>query len=165
MDANAFRHFYEYHFAENRKMWERNVASLSQDHFVDEVEYSRGSVRNQVVHMMSADNYWFSGLRGEVMPPDLDPTQFEDRVVIRSHWDKVEQDMRKYLDGLQDEMLLKHPLKEGIDQALITWQILLHVVNHGTDHRAQVLRVMHDFGSDTKEQDYIFYVFDNLKLP
>ena len=23
MNANAFRHFYDYHFAENRKIWDR----------------------------------------------------------------------------------------------------------------------------------------------
>jgi uncharacterized damage-inducible protein DinB len=71
--------------------------------------------------------------------------------------------MRQYLAELSDEMLSKHPLKEGIDQALTTWQILLHVVNHGTDHRAQVLRALHDFGAETKEQDFIFYVFDQIE--
>jgi uncharacterized damage-inducible protein DinB len=165
MDANAFGHLFEYHFAENRKMWEQNIATLSQEHFLQDVHYSRGSVRNQVVHMMSADRYWFRGLCGEVMPNDFDPAQFADRAAIRAQWDSVEKEMRQYLAGLSDEMLTKHPLKEGIDQALTTWQILLHVANHGTDHRAQVLRVLHDFGCDTKEQDYIFYVFDHLKLP
>jgi uncharacterized damage-inducible protein DinB len=35
------------------------------------------------------------------------------------------------------------------------------VVNHGTDHRAQILRLLHDFGVNTTGQDYIFYVYDN----
>ena len=38
-------------------------------------------------------------------------------------------------------------------------ETLLHVVNLGTDHRAQVLRVLHDLGADTRYQDYIFYVY------
>jgi len=37
--------------------------------------------------------------------------------------------------------------------------VLLHVVNHGTDHRAQLLRVLNDLGVNTEYQDYIFYVY------
>jgi len=41
-------------------------------------------------------------------------------------------------------------------------QVLLHVVNHATDHRAQLLRVLHDLGVKTTSQDHIFYVYDKL---
>ena len=33
MNADAFRHFYEYHFAENRMIWERYIAQLSDEQF------------------------------------------------------------------------------------------------------------------------------------
>jgi uncharacterized damage-inducible protein DinB len=59
-------------------------------------------------------------------------------------------------------MLFARPIKEPEDDKdLIVWQVLLHVVNHGTDHRAQILRQLNDLGVETKWQDYIFYVFDN----
>jgi uncharacterized damage-inducible protein DinB len=41
------------------------------------------------------------------------------------------------------------------------WQVLLHVVNHGTDHRAQTLRLLNDLGIKTVSQDYIFYAYDH----
>ncbi len=31
MNADAFRHFYDYHFVENRKLWESYVTALSYD--------------------------------------------------------------------------------------------------------------------------------------
>jgi uncharacterized damage-inducible protein DinB len=37
----------------------------------------------------------------------------------------------------------------------------LHVGNHGTDHRAQLLRLLNDLGVKTASQDYISYVYDN----
>ena len=49
--------------------------------------------------------------------------------------------MRDYLAELRDEMLFDKPL-EGEDKDLILWQVLLHVANHGTDHRAQLLRLL-----------------------
>ncbi len=37
------------------------------------------------------------------------------------------------------------------------WQVLLHLGNHGTDHRAQVLRALQAFGAPTFDQDFILY--------
>jgi uncharacterized damage-inducible protein DinB len=67
--------------------------------------------------------------------------------------------MREYLTALRDDMLNQKPL-DGEDKDLILWQVLLHVVNHGTDHRAQLLRLINDLGVKTVSQDYIFYVYD-----
>ena len=68
MNADAFRHFYNYHFAENRKIWDSYITSLTQEQFTQNQNYSYGSVRNQIVHLMSVDEAWFSGLRGGETP-------------------------------------------------------------------------------------------------
>jgi uncharacterized damage-inducible protein DinB len=162
LNANAFRHFYNYHFTENRKMWDSCIALLSYEQFTQNVNYSHGSVRDQVVHLMNVDDAWFSGLRGVENPESFNPATFDDRKIIRAHWDSVEQNMRDYLAKLQDEMLFEKPFTDGEDKDLILWQVLLHVANHGTDHRAQLLRLLNDLGVKTTSQDYIFYVYDNL---
>jgi uncharacterized damage-inducible protein DinB len=162
MNANAFRHFYAYHFAENRKIWDRDIAPLSHEQFTRPVDYSHGSVRDQIVHLMSTDEVWFSGLRGVEFPEPFESADSDDRNLIRERWDLVEQNMREYLANLRDDMLSEKPFTEGEDKDLLLWQVLLHVVNHGTDHRAQLLRVLHDLGVETESQDYIFYVYDNL---
>ncbi len=161
MNADAFRHFFNYHFSENRQTWDKYVMSLSQEQFTQPVNYSIGSVRDQIVHLISVDDIWFSPLRGLEVPAWLNPADFDDRQVIRAHWDNLEQNMRDYLATLRDDMLVEKPFAEGEDKDLILWQVLLHVVNHGTDHRAQMLRLLHDLGVKTVSQDYIFYVYDN----
>ena len=159
MNANAFRHFYDYHFAENRSLWDSYIVSLSFEQFTQAVGYSHGSVRDQVLHLMNVDDAWFSGLRGIENPDSYNPADFDDREIIRTHWDKVEKNMREYLANLQEEMLSEKPFADGEDKDLILWQVLLHVANHGTDHRAQLLRVLNDMGVKTTSQDYIFYVY------
>ena len=161
MNADAFRQLYDYHFSENRKIWDTYILPLSQEQFTQPVDYSVGSVCNQIVHLMNVDDIWFSPLRGLDIPEWLDPADFEDRSVIRAHWDNVEQSMRDYLAKLRDEMLFEKPFPEGEDKDLILWQVLLHVVNHGTDHRAQLLRVLNDLGVKTGPQDFVFYVYDH----
>jgi uncharacterized damage-inducible protein DinB len=163
MNAQAFRHFYAYHFAENRKIWDNYITFLSDEQFTQHVGYSHGSIRDQIVHLMSVDEVWFSELRGVEPSELLPPAHSDDRKIIRAHWDSVEQRMRDYLAELRDDMLFDKPIEEPEeDKDLIVWQVLLHVVNHGTDHRAQLLRLLNDLGVKTTSQDYIFYVYDHL---
>ena len=162
MNADAFRHFYEYHFSQNRKIWERYVTPLPHEQFIQPAGYSHGSVRDQIIHLMSVDEVWFSELRGVEPSEPFPSATVDDRKLIRAHWDGVEQSMCEYLAELRDDMLFDQPIKEPEeDKDLIVWQVLLHVVNHGTDHRAQLLRLLNDLGVETAYQDYIFYVYEH----
>lgn len=162
MNAAAFRHFYDYHFTENRTIWDRYITQLSYEQFTQPMGYSLGSVRDQIVHLMSVEEIWFSELRGVEPSEPLPPATVDDRASMRAHWDRIEQSVRAYLAELPDELLFVKPIQEPEeDRNLIVWQVLLHVVNHGTDHRAQLLRLLNDLGVKTVSQDYIFYVYDN----
>ncbi len=88
MNANAFRHFYDYHFTENRKIWDRYVTPLSHEQFTQHVDYSHGSVRDQIVHLMSVDDYMVQRIARRRNPGRLNPAHFDDRESIRAHWDK-----------------------------------------------------------------------------
>lgn len=164
MDASAFRHFYDYHFSENRKLWESCVSSLSDEQFTRSANYSHGSVRDQVVHLIRTDAVWFGDLRGRAIPEPPNLGESHDRDGIRAFREVVEGMMREYLVGLQDDKLHTKPLS-GEDKDLLLWQVLLHVANHGTDHRAQILRILSDLGVKTSSQDYIFYVYDHPWRP
>lgn len=163
MNADAMRQFYNYHFAMNRFVWNTFVMPLTQEKFVQPSDYSVGSVRNQVVHMLTVDDNWFNEVRGIDFAEWLPDITTDDRDEIRATWDKVEQKMRDYLATLTDEMLTEKPVAEGEDKDLILWQILLHVANHGTDHRAQLLRQLNDLGVATMAQDYVFYLYDQAQ--
>ncbi|NJN83201.1 MAG: hypothetical protein HC802_13565 [Caldilineaceae bacterium] len=112
MNANAFRHFYEYHFTENHNLWDSYITQLSPVQFTQDASYSHGSVRDQIVHLMSVDEAWFSGLRDVEFPEPFPPADFDDRENIRAYWDNVEQAMRHYLAQLQDDMLFTKPIED-----------------------------------------------------
>ena len=160
MFADAVRHLLDYHVAENRSAWDTYVAPLSDEDFTREAAYSHGSVHNQVVHLMNVDEAWFSDLGAVALARGPDPDTL-DRAGIRARWDEIERQQRAWLAGLTDEALGQKPIAEGEDKDLLLWQILLHVANHGTDHRAQLLRLLNDLGVKTTSQDYIFYVYDH----
>jgi uncharacterized damage-inducible protein DinB len=162
MDMRAFRQFYDYHFAENQKILTAYLPQLTEDQFNQDCHYSHGSVHHQIFHLLNVDDAWFSGLRDEPYPDQLSPQDFASPHALRSYAQQVEQKMRDYLESLTDEKLLEKPLPNNDeDKDLLLWQVLLHVVNHGTDHRAQILRQLNEFGVQTGPQDYIFYVYQN----
>jgi uncharacterized damage-inducible protein DinB len=161
MNAAAFRQLYDYHFSENRKLW-GYIIQLTPEQFSQEASYSRGSVRDQVIHLMDCDDTWFSELAGVEPFEPIPADPLDNREIIRARWDSLEQKLRGYLAELRDDMLFSTPIVEPEeDKDLIVWQVLLHVVNHGTDHRAQILRQLNDLGVQTSYQDYIFHIFEH----
>jgi uncharacterized damage-inducible protein DinB len=161
MNASSFRHLYDYHFTINRKIWDTCIVPLTDEQFTRPSDYSVGSVRNQVVHMLNIDDRWFSGLRGAEVPGFINPLDYPEREGVRQKWDSVEADMRAYLAELRDDMLFSQPFA-GQNDPTELWQILIHVANHGTDHRAQLLALLHQLGVDTRPQDYIYFVWGKL---
>ena len=142
-------------------LW-KHASALSEEQFSRHVPYSRGSVRDQILHLIWTDDAWFSQLRGVALegPPGAGPAP--DRAAIRARWDAVEEDMRGYLAALRDDMLFTRPFPDHPeDKDLVLWQVLLHVGNHGTDHRAQTLRLLKDLGVDTRSQDYVFHAYSH----
>jgi uncharacterized damage-inducible protein DinB len=158
MNADAFRYLYDYHFSENRKLLayaaQLSIAQLTQPH-----PYSLGSVRDHLVHLMSVDDGWFGALRGAPPSAWLVAADFTDCDAIQAHWVGVEARMRGFLATLRDDQLT-HLLADE-DGDLPYWRVLLHVANHGTDHRAQALRLIHDHGIKTGPQDLVFYAYDH----
>jgi uncharacterized damage-inducible protein DinB len=80
------------------------------------------------------------------------------RSETRQYGDTVETMMRDYLGTLSDDMLPTKPIVLEDTADMTVWQALWHVVNHATDHRAQVLRLLNDMGIETGAQDYVFHV-------
>lgn len=157
MNADDFRKLFEYHFAANRKVWDQCVTGLTDEQYTRALDYSVGSVRNQAVHLYNIDDRWFSGLRGQEVPRFLNPVHFPRRDTLRQRWDETETAMRAYLTALSDD-----DLEHVIFEPLKVWEVLFHVLNHGTDHRAQLLAALHQLGAATFPQDYVFFAWGKL---
>jgi uncharacterized damage-inducible protein DinB len=143
-----------YNYAGHARLWD-SIMQLTEEQFVAEIAYSHGSVRNHIVHCTGVDGRWLRGLRGEPDARSYQPaaSAYRTREEARQLWDSVAADVTSYVAGLTDAELVA--VARGMNEP--RWQILTHIVNHGTDHRAQLLRVLHDFGAPTFDQDLIFY--------
>jgi uncharacterized damage-inducible protein DinB len=150
---------WDYNYWGHHKMWDW-VMAISEEDFRRPVDYSLGSVHAQVVHVMWAEDLWFSRIH-QLPLPTYTPDDFPTRDVIRAHWDGVEQRWRKYLVQLTPEDLTRtyeYTTSSGETFSRVLGHNLLHIVNHGTDHRAQIFRLLHDYGVNTDAQDFEYYL-------
>jgi uncharacterized damage-inducible protein DinB len=61
-------------------------------------------------------------------------------------------------EGLRDDMLNGQPFMALDGDPILLWQVLLHVANHGTDHRAHILVLLEELGVKTFGQDYAYFI-------
>ena len=163
MNADDIRDLLQYNYDMHRRLWDC-IAHLTDAQYVTETGYSLGSVRNHMVHVMGVDERWLARVQGMALPPRVEYASFPTRAVTHTYWNNVEARMRAFARSVDDTTLQQTiqydmPHRGGVKVNRV-WEILAHVVNHGTDHRAQVLALLHGFGAPTLEQDFILYLWD-----
>ncbi len=147
--------FFQYHVSLNKKLRD-SIQSVSDDQFLQDVAYSHGSLRHQVIHMANSTRMWLSSFKEEPKPERLSAINYTTCQQALQAWEQAEQELMEYIMSLNETDMT------GQAKGFLgpNWQALLHLANHNTDHRAQMLRVLHDFGAPTFDQDMIFYVWD-----
>jgi uncharacterized damage-inducible protein DinB len=157
LNSSVIQKLYTYHFTLNRRLWERGITQLTDEEFVRSLGYSIGSIRNQIVHMMSVDRRWFARLEQQDVPSRLVYDDLPDRVSVRQAWDEIETSMQLYLNDIVDQDLIETVTYLTSRRGLMSdprWRIMVHVVNHGTDHRAQTMAMLYMLGKPIDlEQD------------
>lgn len=156
------RTFFEYHYWAFEHVWEC-IMQLTDQQFAQEINYSTGSIRGLVLHTMSATRRWIERFEGSPLSAHPDLTDYPTRQSVKKEWNVARTQVQNYLHNLSEEKLdqIVHwelPNRNlSADQPL--WQVLLHVANHTTDHRAQILALLNQrFNIQTPEQDMLFYL-------
>jgi len=152
--VDSLKTFIEYHLDMTRRVWD-SIANITDEQFLADDSYSRGSIRNLMVHISSTDRRWLAGLqRG----PDVGHLKFEDyptRAAARELFETVANEFSAYIASVtQEELDQKPPAFTHPSSA-----VLLHLANHGTDHRSTVLQRLAEFGAPTFDQDYIIWLW------
>jgi uncharacterized damage-inducible protein DinB len=126
------------------------VAPLSPEQFTRPLESSFRSVRDTVAHIYAADLIWYARWRGESPASLIAYDSFPDVASIRQAWTALEVKARAFVNGLGEagvSRVVEYRLLNGRTGSSPFWQMLVHVVNHGSYHRGQVTTLLRQLGA------------------
>ena len=160
MNANDICTLFDYNnWATARIM--RVALEVTPEQFVAANTSSYGSLRGTLVHTMRAEMIWRRRLQGDPMPVGLPvETDFPTPQSLHETWMAEESLMRAYLQGLGDDdvpKVIDYKNTKGAPFQNVVWHILAHVVNHGTQHRAEAAAMLTDFNHSPGDIDMILY--------
>jgi uncharacterized damage-inducible protein DinB len=146
-----------YHVRANGQIMEK-TAELSDDELRRPASLDHGSAFQTLRHLVDVDWSWREFLRGndvgETYLWDISP--LPDLESIATFWAEEHARLLAFVGSL-DQRGLDQPMTIGFENTVDVprWQILAHVVNHGTQHRSELARYLTESGHSPGDLDLI----------
>jgi uncharacterized damage-inducible protein DinB len=134
------------------------AAALSPEELTRDHKSADKSVLGTLAHIYAADRMWLGRIQGAPPAVFFDPAVDMQWPVVQHEWPALLARWQAWGDALQDASVAVayHDLK-GNPYSTPLWQIVLHVVNHGTHHRGQVSAMIRAMGHTPPPLDLIRY--------
>lgn len=162
MRVSDLERLYDYHYWANKRLL-GVVAWLTPEQFTRRVSGSYGSIRNTLVHVLSAEWGWLGRCGGPERGERLNPGDYPTVDSLTQAWMRVEGYMRDFLSRLEDEALgrnVEFALGEGRKQSAPLGDLMLHAAVHAVHHRGQVALLLRTLGFVPGNFDLLIYVGD-----
>ena len=150
---------YKYNQWANHKIWDA-ATHITQQQFIADASYPHGGVRGTLVHALFAEWIWRNRWEGTSPMFRIQPDEFPTFESLRTRWMEEEQRLMTFVESLMDEQLnntFQYTNTKGIAFEQVLWKAMAHVVNHGTQHRAEAAALLTDFGCSPGDVDMIYF--------
>ena len=162
MRVSDFERLFDYNYWANRRVFDV-VSRLTPDEFTRPVAGSYVSIRNTVVHVVSAEWGWLERCGGPPRGPKLKPEHFPTVESVLELWSGVETNMRVFLASLSDSDLARDIEFSfgGPMQSRTLGDLLQHAAVHAVHHRGQVALLLRELGHTPGDFDFLFFAERN----
>ena len=151
---------YEYNDWANKKILAAS-ANITPEQFAAPASFPYGGLHGTLLHTLDSEWGWRALFQKIEAASDLLPTDYPSLSAIETRWREEESAMRAYLASLNDEDMeshLRYTTDTGIHRDRILWHCLLHVVNHGTQHRSEAAALLTDYGQSPGDLDFTVFL-------
>ena len=134
--------------------------ALTEEQRTKSMGVSHGSVQETLGHIHAADRIWY---KRTVEPELIMPTvpEMSSLEAITLDWPNLQSKWEKWSESLSDQDLQRvvvYRLLNGTPMETPASHIVLHLVNHATLHRGQVVGMLRQLGIQPPVTDLIFYL-------
>jgi uncharacterized damage-inducible protein DinB len=152
---------FDYNYWANGRVL-KAAAQLTPGRFTAPHGLSHGSLRGALAHVLAAEIVWRlrcqSGISPTALPAEND---FPTLDALQSRWAEEEAAMRAFIASLTDDQLVRsveYKTTKGVPQSNSLWQLLAHVVNHGTQFRAEAAVALTAEGHSPGDLDLLLFM-------
>ena len=159
MTIEDLENLYDYGYWANKKLFQL-ILQLTPEQFAQPVGGSYGSIRNTLVHVLSAEWGWLDRCGGPERGPRLNPDDYPTVESLIEAWNKVEGYVRDFLSKLKDEDLardIEFTIAEPENHSMLLGHLMQHAAIHGVHHRAQVALLLRMIGCVPTNFDLLIY--------
>jgi uncharacterized damage-inducible protein DinB len=135
------------------------AAKLSPEELTRDFQTADKCVLDTLVHVYAADRIWLSRVLAEPRATFVDPKD-RDLTLLQSEWPALQQRWKLWLRDFGDGDVarqISYKDTRGNPYTTPVWQIVLHLVNHGTHHRGQVSGFLRAMGHTPPALDLMAY--------
>jgi len=150
---------YDYGYWANRRLF-GVISELTPEQFTQPVAGSYGSVRNTLVHVLSAEWGWLERCGGRARGERLKPGDYPTLDALVETWDRVEGYVREFLAGLTDEDLareIRFAIGGGPASSATLEALMQHAAVHAVHHRGQVALLLRALGYAPGNFDLLYF--------
>jgi uncharacterized damage-inducible protein DinB len=158
MRRDDLRRLFDYHYWATHELL-AVVAPLTPDEFTRDVAGSYGSVRNTLVHVMSAEWGWIDRCGGTPRGERLQAERYPTPESLVEEWTRVEGYARDFLAAVSEEQLAGEVEFRfgGPPRSLPRRELLLHCIVHAVHHRGQVSLLLRELGKVPGNFDLLYW--------
>ena len=167
MTVKDLESMFDYGYWANRKVFDV-ISQLTPEQFTQPVAGSYGSIRNTLVHVLSAEWGWLSRCGGPERGQALKPDDFATVESLVGAWSTIEGYVREFLSRLKDEDLartVEFMNPRGEKRSMRLGELMQHAAVHGVHHRGQVALLLRLLGHVPGNFDMLFYYADRRGVP
>ena len=133
------------------------ASRLSPAELTRDLQVSHSSVLTTLQHIYYADRMWLARLEGRQID-FADPAPGPTLEQLKEHWPPVLAGLKAYVEAEADlDRQLTSRRLNGDTFTIARWKILLHVVNHATLHRGQVMAMLRQLGHVPPATDLFYF--------
>lgn len=152
---------FQYNEWANLRILDR-ASGMSAGHLTAEAGVSHGTLLGTLLHTYAAELVWRQRCQEHVSLPRVPTlTDFRDLPTLQASWLNEMRLMRDFLASLSSSDLgaaIGYSSTKGVAYSTPLWQILLHVVNHGTQFRSEAAVQLSQAGASPGDLDFIAYL-------
>ena len=160
MLTDVIRSLYRYNEWANGRILDAS-ARLTPAQLLEGGGASFDSIRDTLVHTMSAQWVYLERWQGRSPRAFFDAATFPDLDAVHARWDAIERDTRAFVAALTDADLarvVEYTNMQGERWAYPLWQQMIHQVNHATQHRSEAAVMLTKLGCSPGWLDLLYFV-------